>query len=302
MAALRQYFDTDFNSSIRLHVSFQYDNDVIECALLYEVSAATAFLICYIPNEDAPFEYFLGLLKAIEFGRTQLTFDHQVKLPSGKEFPGELRFQNLPKKLIVEYRLFGDPAWKNVKDIKTTNRIFIYSETNLSDKQIAGLQIEAIKLGHDLQFRDKQYVEGRIRFEKPIAFISHDSRDKNQIAQPIAITLQKMMCPVWYDDFSLVVGDGLRESIEKGLKECKKCILVLSPYFLTNNGWTKKEFNSIFTREILEDTRLVLPIWHGVTKNQVYEYCPSLLDVKAIHWDESKVDDICRQLYRVITD
>jgi hypothetical protein len=141
-----------------------------------------------------------------------------------------------------------------------------------------------------------------MRFEKPLAFISHDSLDKDSVARPLTITLQKMLCPVWYDEFALRVGDPLRESIEKGLKECKKCVLVLSPHFLSNNGWTKREFNSIFTREILEDARLVLPIWCGVTKEQVYEYSPSLLNVKAIIWDESKLEDICRQLNRVITE
>jgi TIR domain len=59
------------------------------------------------------------------------------------------------------------------------------------------------------------------------------------------------MCPVWYDEFALKIGDNLRDSIERGLKECRKCVLVLSPNFLTNGGWTKKEFDSIFTREIL---------------------------------------------------
>ncbi|MCY7348963.1 MAG: toll/interleukin-1 receptor domain-containing protein, partial [Pyrinomonadaceae bacterium] len=102
---------------------------------------------------------------------------------------------------------------------------------------------------------------------------------KDVVARKIAINLEKMLCPVWYDEFSMKVGDNLRESIEKGLKECKKCILVLSPNFLLNNGWTKKEFDSIFTREILEEQKLVLQIWYQVTKQMVYEYSPSLLNV-----------------------
>ncbi len=63
---------------------------------------------------------------------------------------------------------------------------------------------------------------------------------------------------MWYDEFSLRVGDNLRDSIEKGLKECRRCILVLSPNFISNKGWTKTEFDSIFTRQILEEERLVL--------------------------------------------
>ena len=76
-------------------------------------------------------------------------------------------------------------------------------------------------------------------------------------------------------------------------------MLVLSPNFLTNGGWTKKEFDSIFTREILEAQQLVLPVWHGVRKEQVYEYSPSLLNVKGISWEIGS-DEVCRRLYVAI--
>ena len=107
------------------------------------------------------------------------------------------------------------------------------------------------------------------------------------------------MCPVWYDEFSLKVGDSLRESIEKGIKECHKCVLVLSPNFLSNTGWTKVEFNSIFTRQIMEDTNLVLPIWNGVSAKDVYEYSPSLADKVGIQWSLGK-EEVARQIYRVL--
>jgi hypothetical protein len=111
---------------------------------------------------------------------------------------------------------------------------------------------------------------------RPMAFISHDSRDKETTARPLAVSLSQTLCPVWYDEFSLNVGDSLREKIEKGLKECKRCILILTPNFLSNTGWTKKEFDSIFTRELLENENLVLPIWSGVTAKDVFEYSPAL--------------------------
>src|SRR5438477_6425323 len=101
-----------------------------------------------------------------------------------------------------------------------------------------------------------------MELENPHAVIYHDSRDKEEVAGPIALGLQKLMCPVWYDEYSLKVGDHLRESIERGLKETKKCVLVLSPNFFSNNGWTKTEFNSVFTREIREQKSVVLPVWY----------------------------------------
>ena len=105
---------------------------------------------------------------------------------------------------------------------------------------------------------------------------------------------------VWYDEFSLKVGDNLRDSIEKGLKECRKCVLVLSPNFFSNRGWTKREFDSVFTREVLEQKGLVLPVWYSVGKQDVYEYSPSLLNVKGLDWKQLGEDEVCRRLYIAI--
>jgi hypothetical protein len=181
-----------------------------------------------------------------------------------------------------------------------SRRIFVHSETDLCSEDLRKLKVKAKEFGHDLQFRAEKFRMEKSMYEHPLAFISHDSRDKDEVAKKIAIKLQSMRCPVWYDDFALKIGDNLRDSIEKGLKECKKCILILSPHFLSNNGWTKREFDSIFTREILEESNLVLPVWYGVTKKDVYEYSPSLLNVKGTVWETTGAEEVCRQLYNAI--
>lgn len=109
---------------------------------------------------------------------------------------------------------------------------------------------------------------------------------------------KKPGCVVWFSEFTLKVGDNLRESIEKGIKECKKCILILTPNFLNNNGWTKEEFNSIFTRQIIEEKDIVLPVWHNVGEKDVYEYSPSLANKVAIKWEEG-VEKVANEIYKV---
>lgn len=141
-----------------------------------------------------------------------------------------------------------------------------------------------------------------MELEKPLAFISHDSRDKKNVAEPIAIGLQKHLCPVWYDEYSLKVGDKLRESIEKGIKEVRKCVLILSRNFLNNEGWTKAEFNSIFARELIETSIVILPVWVDVDKKEIYEYCPSLVERFALKWsnEENNQNDVIRNLLKAI--
>src|SRR4029077_4843599 len=135
----------------------------------------------------------------------------------------------------------------------------IYSESDLSEEDVLALKTKALPLGYEVQYRSTRHALERSKFETPVGFISYDSRDRD-VSRRIAVHLNKMICPVWYDKFSLKVGDNLRDSIEKGLKECHKCILLFSRHFLTNAGWTKSEFDSIFTREILQEKKLVLPV------------------------------------------
>ena len=133
-------------------------------------------------------------------------------------------------------------------------------------------------MGYDISIRDRAYARKRAATEVPLAFISHDSRDKDTFVRELAHELASNLCTVWYDEFSLAVGDSLRASIERGLRETKKCIVVLSPSFLSNSGWGRAEFDSIFTREIVEQRNVMLPIWLGVGLKEVYEFSPRLAD------------------------
>lgn len=299
MATIREYYEKDFGHCVRMHVLFPFNNENIEGAVLYDFSGYYAFVTCYIPKGDVSLNYFSDFIKTLGYGQSQVTLDGKITLPLAKEFPGQLRIENKTDfEILGQY--FGDTEWISTKNIQASRRIFIYSETNLSDEDILKLKTIAKECGHELQFRSDKFTMERSKHEKPLAFISHDSDDKEAVAKIIAVHLQKMICPVWYDEFSLKVGDNLRESIEKGLKECKKCVLILSPNFIANKGWGQTEFESIFTRQILEEQKLVLPIWFNVTKNDVYEYSPSLLNVKGLDWNKLGKDEVCRQLYNAI--
>jgi len=302
MATLRQYFETDFGHAARVYVRFldPLDNE-IESVILYDFSGFIAYMSCYVPGSAHDLEYFVALVSRIENSRTEFEIDGRVTLPLAREFPGKLRLEN-KREFEILYQFYGDPEWGSTKNIKSSTRVFIYSEAQLSESDVVKLKAEACTLGQDVQIRSSRYVTARSAHEKPLAFICHDSRDKEEVARKVAIGLQKMMCPVWYDEYSLKVGDSLRESIEKGLINCKKCILILSSNFLSNKGWTKKEFESVFTREILEERRFILPIWHNVTKEQVFDCSPSLLDVKGLSWSELGEAEVCRRLNRAITD
>ncbi|MCK5039521.1 MAG: toll/interleukin-1 receptor domain-containing protein [Candidatus Aenigmarchaeota archaeon] len=64
-------------------------------------------------------------------------------------------------------------------------------------------------------------------------FICHASEDKGSIAKPLADKLKDNDLEVWYDEFTLKLGDKLRRSIDNGLKESKYGIVILSESFFT---------------------------------------------------------------------
>lgn len=300
MSTIRQYFDTDFDYALRVSVKLKSTTLACEGAVFYDASANSAFLSFYLPSAELTPELLEHFLTALTPGAIQVELDGVIRLPSGKTFHGQLQIHNT-NPLQIQYQLFGDPSWRELLQVPTSRRIFIYTESIFTAEQVTTLQAHAKTIGHELQIRESTYEKERTLQETPLAFISHDSRDKDLIARPIALNLQRKVCPVWYDEYSLALGANLRESIERGLKECKKCVLILSPNFLSNRGWGKKEFESIFTREIIEDSALVLPIWCGVTKEQVYDYSPSLLNVKGIDWHALGENEVCRQIYVATT-
>jgi hypothetical protein len=119
-------------------------------------------------------------------------------------------------------------------------------------------------------------------------FISHASEDKDAIARPLAEALRKSGLHVWYDEYTLKIGDSLRRSIDQGLSESTYGIVILSKAFFAKN-WPQKELDGLFAREI-GGKEVILPIWHDLTKEDVEKYSPMLADKFAAN---SK-DDMCK--------
>ena len=114
-------------------------------------------------------------------------------------------------------------------------------------------------------------------------FISHASEDKEDLVRPLAEELVKYGVNVWYDEFSLELGDSLTASIDKGLIDSKFGLLIISPAFFQKR-WTEYELKSLLTKEI-NGGKIILPIWHNVTSDFVASKSLFLADKKAISSD-----------------
>jgi hypothetical protein len=106
------------------------------------------------------------------------------------------------------------------------------------------------------------------------AFICHASEDKEKFVEPLARVLREHGRNVWYDKFVLKVGDSLREKIDEGLRASRYGIVVLSRAFFSKR-WPKNELDGLVAKE-MDGRKIILPVWHGVTKEEVHNFSPIL--------------------------
>lgn len=263
MATIREYFDTDARAlTVHGNWTFGTGDGVMQAEVIakiaYDFEANAKYWYFYVPAITGLSQCLGALFNTPQLQTCQL----------GQDGDG----------VYVEMGHADYSERQSTETLQFTRRVHLYLDFDLTPDSRASLVKEALNLGYFLSIRDREYARKRSESEKPLAFISHDSKDKDAFVRELAHELAKNFCTVWYDEFSLKVGDSLRANIEKGLRETKKCIVVLSPNFLSNEGWGRAEFDSVFTREILEKQSVILPVWLNVGVKEVYDYSPRLAD------------------------
>ena len=129
-------------------------------------------------------------------------------------------------------------------------------------------------------------------------FISHASEDKDDFVRGLANALEDKGAKVWFDESALQVGDSLSQEIDKGLRESRFGIVVLSKNFLAKK-WPRRELDGLTSLEV-DGRNLILPIWHKISKDQVMEYSPILADKVALDTSIQSIEKIASELARLI--
>ncbi len=130
-------------------------------------------------------------------------------------------------------------------------------------------------------------------------FICHAGEDKEAVARPLAEILTKMGFKVWFDAFTLTLGDSLSSSIDNGLANSKFGVVILSPSFF-NKRWPRRELDGLTAREI-SSGKTILPVWHKVDHDFIVRFSPMLADKLAVSTDEGQekvANEIAKALKR----
>lgn len=130
------------------------------------------------------------------------------------------------------------------------------------------------------------------------AFISYASEDKDFVRN-LADNLRNKGCNIWYDDFELKVGDSLRQSIDDGISSSRFGVVVLSGHYF-GKQWPKAELNGLVNQQRSADQKVILPIWHHVSKEEISQHSPTLADTYALSSDRSTIEEIASHLVEVI--
>jgi hypothetical protein len=129
-------------------------------------------------------------------------------------------------------------------------------------------------------------------------FLSHASEDKDAFVRPLAERLRQLGVSVWYDEFEIKPGESIRASVDRGLRDARFGVVVLSEAFFSK-GWTRWELAGLVQRHLNSDRAMLIPIWHGLGAKRVAEFSPPLADMMAVK-SSMGIESVARQIAALV--
>lgn len=122
-------------------------------------------------------------------------------------------------------------------------------------------------------------------------FISHANADKETLIEELYNSLNKLGVKIFYDKETLEWGDKFKDKILEGTKKSEFAIIVISTNFF-GREWTERELSEFLNRQNQNGQKLILPILHNITIEQLKEKYPSIADIQAIDSSKYTCDQI----------
>ncbi len=166
----------------------------------------------------------------------------------------------------------------------------------------SGVSAIISRLVRDLAIRRDEILLEEMNLRKAYAaglgkkwdvFVCHASEDKTDFVSILADALATSGLSVWYDEFTLKVGDSLRRRIDDGLANSRYGIVVLCNNFFAKN-WPQQELDGLMSQEIA-GTKVILPVWHNISLEEVRSKSPMLSGLVAAKSNEG-IDEVVRKL------
>lgn len=161
-------------------------------------------------------------------------------------------------------------------------------------------QLQKIALPSNIHGADNSVNNVVEEFQYDV-FVSHAWEDKDSFVNEFVEELQKLDLSVWYDTSQMKWGDSMRAKIDDGLKKSKFGVVVLSPdYIKDGKYWTKAELDGLFQLESING-KMLLPVWHNLTKKEVVAYSPIIASKLAMTTASMTPSEIANELAKLLT-
>ncbi len=122
-------------------------------------------------------------------------------------------------------------------------------------------------------------------------FISHANADKEEYVNQLKSSLEKLRISIFYDKDTLEWGDNWKDKILEGVKKAEFAIIVISENFF-GREWTEKELIEFLDRQNTSGQKIILPILHNITVDQLKEKYPAVADIQALNSVDYSCDEI----------
>lgn len=122
-------------------------------------------------------------------------------------------------------------------------------------------------------------------------FISHANKDKEDLIEELYQSLNTLGVNIFYDKESLEWGDNWKDRILNGTKKAEFAIIVISENFF-DREWTERELAEFLNRQNRNGQKLILPILHNITTEQLKAKYPFVADIQAIDSAKYSCDQI----------
>ena len=203
--------------------------------------------------------------------------DHLVKGTFGV-FPAYLTAAIKPAfDKLVSYGVISPPilslnSWETY--LTPSGITYFTDKKDATEREMKGDQIRSIS-------ERKQYD----------VFLSHASKDKSDYVEDLYLTLRKLGINIFYDSDTISWGDNWKKIILDGTAVSEFAIIVISDNFF-GREWTERELNEFLKRQNESGQKVVLPLLHNITRDQLKTHYPELEEIQVIDTATKSKEDI----------
>lgn len=200
------------------------------------------------------------------------------------------------KRNAAAQRLQKEEATEKKKQDRATQQIMKSYESRIAELQSMAITTAPIATAPSVGEEESQELP------EYDVFVSHAWEDKDSFVDEFVDELRNLGIKVWYDASEIKWGDSMRKRIDDGLRKSRFGVAVLSPnYIREGKYWTKAELDGLFQLDSIGG-KILLPIWHNLTKKEVMEYSPIIASKLAMNTASMTPKEIADELKKLLTN